>query len=178
MGQPINRSDFLRRLGGLVALPLVACEGARGATEPLTEEDDLPPLYKPLTEWQNLLPPEQFSVLFEGGTEPAFSSPLHAEEREGTYVCAACFIPLFTSETKYETGTGWPSFWQPLEGRVLFKPDIRFSVPAVEYHCFRCYGHQGHVFGDGPQPSGNRYCNNGLAVLFVHRDEPLPGLRT
>jgi peptide-methionine (R)-S-oxide reductase len=93
-------------------------------------------------------------------------------------VCAACFLPLFPSTTKYDSGTGWPSFWRPLEGRLGTKPDYQLAIPRTEYHCIRCGGHQGHRFHDGPPPTGLRYCNNGLALRFVPEGEALPALRT
>lgn len=125
-------------------------------------------------EWKERLPEPAYRVLFEEGTERAGSSPLNREKRAGTFVCAACGLPLFSSEAKYESGSGWPSFFTPLEGAVETKRDHRLALPRTEYHCRRCGGHQGHVFRDGPEPSGLRYCNNGLALRFVPEGEPLP----
>jgi len=140
--------------------------------------DDLPPLEKSTDEWRSLLSDDAFHILFEEGTEPRGSSPLLDEKRDGTYICAACHLPLFSSKTKYESGTGWPSFWAPLEGQLDTKTDTKLGYPRTEYHCVRCGGHQGHIFEDGPRPTGLRYCNNGLALAFVPADQPLPELRT
>jgi peptide-methionine (R)-S-oxide reductase len=118
-------------------------------------------------EWKKVLTPEQFYVLREAGTERAFTSPLNNEKRKGTFVCAACALPLFDAKTKFESGTGWPSFWAPIEGAVATSVDYKLIYPRTEYHCRRCEGHQGHVFDDGPKPTGKRYCNNGVALRFV-----------
>ena len=131
---------------------------------------------KPKAEWREALPEDRYAVLFEEATEPPRSSELNAEKREGTYVCAACHNPLFRSDDKFESGTGWPSFVQPIGGHIDTKRDFKLIWPRTEYHCARCGGHQGHVFNDGPQPTGQRWCNNGLALLFVADGEPLPGL--
>jgi len=103
---------------------------------------------------------------------------LNDEKRPGTFVCAACNLALFDAATKYESGTGWPSFYQPIEGRVETKRDWKLILPRTEYHCSRCEGHQGHLFGDGPAPTGQRYCNNGVALKFVPEGRRLPPLRT
>ena len=136
------------------------------------------PVHHSKQEWRPRLTPEQYAVLFEEGTERAGSSPLNQEKRPGTFVCAACHYPLFESRAKYESGTGWPSFWQPIEGHVATKRDFKLIWPRTEYHCARCGGHQGHVFDDGPAPTGQRYCNNGVALRFVPRGTALPALRT
>jgi peptide-methionine (R)-S-oxide reductase len=134
-------------------------------------------LEKPKGEWRRLLSPEAYGVLFEERTERPFSSPLDKEKRAGTFVCAACYLPLFSSKAKFDSGTGWPSFYEPLEGRVGTKRDFWLIVPRTEYHCIRCGGHQGHVFNDGPPPTGQRWCNNGLALKFIPDGEALPQLR-
>ena len=118
-------------------------------------------------EWRKKLDEKAFDVLRCEGTEPPNSSPLNAEKRAGTYVCAGCGLPLFKSEAKYESGSGWPSFYQVIEGNVETKTDFKLFMPRTEYHCARCGGHQGHVFKDGPQPTGLRYCNNGVALKFI-----------
>lgn len=122
-------------------------------------------------QWRELLTPDQFRILRREGTEKAFTSPLHDEKRKGTYVCAGCDLELFTSEMKYDSGTGWPSFNDAIPGHLETKTDYKIIYPRTEYHCARCGGHQGHVFGDGPPPSGKRYCNNGLALKFVPAEE-------
>ena len=118
-------------------------------------------------EWKQRLSPAAFRVLRQEGTEAPGSSALNAEKRKGAFHCAGCDLPLFSSEAKYESGTGWPSFHTPLAGALAMKTDFKLILPRTEYHCARCEGHQGHVFDDGPRPSGKRYCNNGVALKFV-----------
>ncbi len=118
-------------------------------------------------EWRRALTPEQYYVLRKHGTERAGTSPLNSEKRSGTFVCAGCALPLFSSETKYESGTGWPSFWKPLDNAVGTSVDRSFFMTRTEVHCRRCGGHLGHVFEDGPRPTGLRYCMNGAAMKFA-----------
>jgi len=198
----MRRRTFVAGLAGIAAAPLFLGEwlglerdpdegagrgagpgllrdAAAGGRSDTTGGEAVPPLRKSREEWKRILEPDAYAVLFEAYTERPFSSPLDHETRAGTYVCAACFLPLFSSDTKYDSGTGWPSFWRPLDERHLAtKPDYQLVVPRTEYHCVRCGGHQGHVFDDGPPPTGLRYCNNGLALRFVPKGEDLPALRT
>jgi peptide-methionine (R)-S-oxide reductase len=139
----------------------------RGAPALAASRAGEPPWQLDEAEWKRRLSPAAYAVLRQEGTERPFSSPLEREKRRGTFVCAGCRLSLFSSSTKYDSGTGWPSFWQPLPKAVATKRDFRLIVPRTEYHCRRCGGHQGHVFTDGPAPTGQRYCNNGVALLFV-----------
>ena len=126
-----------------------------------------PPLARPNAEWKKLLSPAAYDVLREEGTEFAGSSPLNGEKRPGVFVCAGCTLPLFTSAMKYDSGTGWPSFFTTIPGVFGTSTDHKIIYPRTEYHCARCGGHHGHIFNDGPQPTGLRYCNNGVALRFI-----------
>jgi peptide-methionine (R)-S-oxide reductase len=121
-------------------------------------------------EWQEVLTPEEFKVLRKHGTERAGTSPLYKVYEEGTYVCTGCGQPLFTSDTKFNSGTGWPSFYQPLEKAIATTVDRTLFMTRTEVHCSRCGGHLGHVFNDGPKPTGQRYCMNGVSLKFVPED--------
>ncbi len=118
-------------------------------------------------EWRQALTPEQFQVLRGHGTERAGTSPLNVEKRDGVFNCVACGQPLFTSDTKYESGSGWPSFYRPIESAIAATTDRSHGMTRVEVHCARCGGHLGHVFPDGPKPTGERYCMNGVAMEFT-----------
>ena len=143
---------------GLAPKPSVA-EAADGPSK-------VEPLNLPDAEWKKRLTPQQYAVLREEGTERAGTSPLNNEKRKGRYVCAACDLPLFGSEMKFDSGTGWPSFFTTLPDAFITSTDFKMVLPRTEYHCARCGGHHGHVFGDGPKPTGKRYCNNGVALKF------------
>ena len=153
----MTRKDFLRRAAFATAALLTGTQALAARVAKLVKSRE---------EWRKLLPRDAYQVLFEEDTERAGSSPLNAEKRKGTYVCAACFLPLFDSSTKYESGTGWPSFYRPLDGAVGTSTDRSWFMVRTEVHCSRCGGHLGHVFPDGPPPTGQRYCMNGVAMKF------------
>lgn len=171
----MKRRQFIFQVGGLTGALLLT--GPAVLAHPINKNLNVTQLKKSDKEWSKLVTKDEFYILFEEGTEPAGSSSLNHVKEKGTFVCAACFLPLFESETKYESGTGWPSFFRPIEGRVDTKLDLKLILPRTEYHCIRCGGHQGHVFEDGPEPTGLRYCNNGLAIKFIPENESLPALR-
>jgi len=160
------------------AAGLAFAESAFANADSAAMKGDFPSISKTRDEWRKLLREDQYRVLFEEATERPWSSPLNDEKRDGTYICAACYLPLFSSKTKFDSGTGWPSFYQAIETNVGTKRDWKLVLPRTEYHCARCEGHQGHVFNDGPEPTGQRWCNNGVALQFVVDGEPLPELRS
>ena len=171
----MQRRTLLRGLVALLAVPVIPAR-TRASDAPAP---DFQSLHKTEAEWKALLEPARYRVLFEEDTEHPYSSPLNNEKHAGTFVCAACFLPLFSSKNKFDSGTGWPSFTQPIvASHIGTKKDFKLVVPRTEYHCARCGGHQGHVFDDGPAPRGERWCNNGLALVFVAEADPLPTLRT
>lgn len=160
-----NRRGVLRLLAGSAMLGVASFSGFRMVAVAADPPNDWAALTE--AEWRNRLSDAEFRILRKAGTERAFTSPLNEETRKGTFVCAGCALPLFSSETKFKSGTGWPSFYQPLPDAVETELDFKLIFPRTEYHCRRCGGHQGHVFDDGPEPTGKRYCNNGLALDFV-----------
>ena len=179
-----NKSGLSRRrlLAGLAlaapALWLGGCRSDAMSSQTSASGADFDPLELSEARWRELLSNEAFAVLRRDGTEPAFSSPLDKEWRDGTYVCAGCNLALFASAHKYDSGTGWPSFWKPInDSHVGTQRDFKLIIPRTEYHCARCNGHQGHVFNDGPDPTGQRWCNNGVALNFVPEGTPQPELR-
>ena len=172
----MQRRSFIA--GVLLSAAMFASgRGVMATSAPDAPGGDFPPIDKSRQDWRKLLSPEAYRVLFEEGTERPWTSPLNDEKRAGTYVCAACFLPLFGSDTKFDSGTGWPSFFAAIEGNVGTRTDWKLLLPRTEYHCARCGGHQGHVFDDGPKPTGQRWCNNGVALRFVPDGEELPALR-
>lgn len=151
----MDRRTFLTTTAAFAALAPMARAATTGETVSFSE-----------AEWRRRLTAEEYGVMREMGTERAFSSPLNKLETNGTYHCKGCDQALYSSKTKFESGTGWPSFWAPLDGAVGTKPDRGFFTTRTEVHCARCKSHMGHVFDDGPQPTGKRYCMNGVAMRF------------
>jgi len=163
----MNRRVFLQRWIGFSAW----AGAALFARLPVARAGDQPAekfeVEKTDAEWKKILPPDSYRVLRQAGTEPPFSSPLEKEHRKGIFSCAGCALPLFSSETKFDSGTGWPSFYEPLANGIATRTDYEILFPRVEVHCRRCGGHLGHVFDDGPPPTGKRYCMNGVALKFT-----------
>ena len=160
----MNRRRFLSGFLGLIAAGLISRKGF-GRSEDQTVK--IEKIHKTKDEWRKRLTPEQFHVLRDEGTEQPFTSPLNENKQKGHYACAGCELPLFGSEMKFDSGTGWPSFFTSIEGRLETRLDFKLLLPRTEYHCVRCGGHQGHVFKDGPPPTGQRWCNNGVALKFI-----------
>ena len=174
----MKRRAFLQGISVVITLPVFSFSLPTQVVANDINQTSIVPLNKPHKAWRGLVSPEAYQVLFEAHTEQPGSSELNHEHREGTFICAACYLPLFESQYKYESGTGWPSFTQPISGHIGTKRDFKLIILRTEYHCARCGGHQGHVFKDGPPPRGKRWCNNGLALKFVLRTDQLPDLRS
>jgi peptide-methionine (R)-S-oxide reductase len=160
MSNIVTRAAWLRAAGafGIAAFTACAARASDAAHYPVTHTD---------AEWRKLLGADRYAILRQNGTEPPNSSPLLNEHRPGSYRCAACALPLFSSKTKYDSGDGWPSFYRPLPNALLTRADYELIEPRTEVHCRQCGSHLGHVFDDGPPPTGLRYCIDGLALVFV-----------
>lgn len=176
----MNRRQSILGLIGLgTSLGLMSsAKSAKAASASASATAAIAALNKPHAEWKKLVSEPAYAVLFEENTERPGSSPFNTEKRAGHYICAACYLPLFKSEMKFDSGTGWPSFFDSLPDAVGKKRDFKLFLPRTEYHCARCGGHQGHLFEDGPKPTGLRYCNNGVALKFIPATEKLPELRS
>jgi peptide-methionine (R)-S-oxide reductase len=163
----MERRQFITMaLGGLaLAVMSPVFKAAKALAAEMVEK-----LSKTNEEWKKLLTPTQYNVLREEGTERPFTSPLLDEHREGIFACIACDLPLFPSKFKFDSGTGWPSFYDSIQGHIETKNDYALIMPRTEYHCARCGGHHGHVFEDGPKPTGLRYCNNGVVLKFIPKE--------
>ncbi len=158
MGKNLNRRNFI--IGLLTTGFIIATSAGKvlaAMTEKLVLSDE---------EWQKRLSDEQFQVLRKEATERPFTSPLNKEKRDGVFHCSGCDLELFTSDQKFDSGTGWPSFFDGFKDHIETRADYKMFYPRTEYHCARCGGHQGHIFKDGPKPTGLRYCNNGVALNF------------
>lgn len=173
----MNRRTVLHSLIALSGLPLVAACTRAPSPASVSGTATVAALGLAPQFWRDKVSPAAFNVLFGHATEPSGSSPLDHEKRSGAFVCAACYAPLFLSAQKFDSGTGWPSFTHAIAGTTATQSDYRMLLPRTEYHCARCGGHQGHIFNDGPQPLGTRWCNNGLALSFVAQTDVLPALR-
>ncbi len=174
----MKRRTFLQGITVITVLPAFSFSLLTQAVANNINQTAIEPLNKPHAAWRELVSPEAYRILFEEHTEEPGSSELNHEHREGAFICAACYLPLFESQHKYESGTGWPSFTQPIAGHMVTRRDFKLIFLRTEYHCARCGGHQGHVFKDGPSPRGERWCNNGLALKFVLKTDQPPDLRS
>jgi peptide-methionine (R)-S-oxide reductase len=166
----MKRRTFLRTalaVAALFTLPL-AMQAGRERKGPMTKTTQtIQKIDKSEAEWRQALTPEQFDVLRKEATERPFTSSLNKQYGDGVYICAGCDLPLFESSAKFDSGTGWPSFYAPIDGHTETRRDFKMLLPRTEYHCVRCGGHQGHIFNDGPKPTGQRWCNNGVALKFI-----------
>ncbi|MEA5583739.1 peptide-methionine (R)-S-oxide reductase MsrB [Nodularia harveyana UHCC-0300] len=162
----MNKRYFLQGSAVIIGAAVLS-PNINWGSEKMTTSNNQFAITKPEEEWRSILTPEQFRVLRKHGTEPAGSSALDKEYDQGTFVCAGCGQELFTSDTKFNSGTGWPSFFQPIEGAIATTVDRSFFMTRTEVHCSKCGGHLGHVFNDGPAPTGKRYCMNGVSMNFV-----------
>lgn len=161
----MTRRQFLILSLGSTVISLLGLNKVNGESKTMSIK--IEKIHKTEEEWKKSLTQEEFYILREEGTERPFSSLLNKEKRKGEYVCAGCDLPLFTSEMKFDSGTGWPSFFTSIEGHLETKRDFKLIFPRTEYHCARCAGHHGHLFNDGPAPTGQRWCNNGIALKFI-----------
>jgi peptide-methionine (R)-S-oxide reductase len=160
----ITKRQFLVSSASIAAV--AAAAGLFGMRRSESFAEEVFEITKTEEEWRAILTPDQYAVLRTEATEPPGTSPLLDEHREGTFHCAGCDLALFSSATKFDSGTGWPSFWQEIDGAVAFKEDNALFMTRIEEHCRRCGGHLGHVFDDGPPPTGKRHCINGIALVF------------